>query len=191
MIDPLKLAFEVRCPVERAFEVWTARIDRWWPADHTVSVDSGLTVVLEGHPGGRIFERTTAGVEHEWGWVTAWFNLVGLLTVVAAVNSGTYDFIAGAFHLPAAASSPLTKGAVVGTIILSQALFNHKGIRLTSRLIDLSGQALNGIVGADPRQTQLRRDFGDDLTGQCVIERILSPGGSKNLGLDCRPDDCA
>src|SRR5438876_9979824 len=23
-----------------------------------------------------------------WGWVTAWFNLVGLLTVVAAVNSG-------------------------------------------------------------------------------------------------------
>src|SRR6476659_10298532 len=28
-----------------------------------------------------------------WGWITAWFNLVGLLTVVAAVNSGTYDFI--------------------------------------------------------------------------------------------------
>src|SRR5438094_10463500 len=67
-----------------------------------------------------------------WGWVTAWFNLVGLLTVVAAVNSGTYDFIAGAFHLPAAATSPVTKGAVVGVIILSQALFNHKGIRLTS-----------------------------------------------------------
>ena len=82
-----------------------------------------------------------------WGWVTAWFNLVGLLTVVAAVNSGTYDFIAGAFHLPAAASSPVTKGAVVGVIILSQALFNHKGIRLTSRLIDLSGYLIFAFAG--------------------------------------------
>src|SRR6059036_3707447 len=33
-----------------------------------------------------------------WGWMTAWFNLVGLLTVVAAVNAGTYDFIVGAFY---------------------------------------------------------------------------------------------
>jgi len=82
-----------------------------------------------------------------WGWVTAWFNLVGLLTVVAAVNSGTYDFIAGAFHLPAAASSPITKGGVVGLIILSQALFNHKGIRLTSRLIDLSGYLIFVVAG--------------------------------------------
>src|SRR2546430_293624 len=82
-----------------------------------------------------------------WGWVTAWFNLVGLLTVVAAVNSGTHDFIAGAFHLPGAASSPLTKGAIVGLIILSQAMFNHKGIRLTSRLIDLSGYLIFAFAG--------------------------------------------
>src|SRR6266581_8770581 len=33
-----------------------------------------------------------------WGWITAWFNLAGLLTVVAAVNAGTYDFVAGAFN---------------------------------------------------------------------------------------------
>ena len=81
-----------------------------------------------------------------WGWITAWFNLVGLLTVVAAVNSGTYDFIVGAFHLPEVASSRLVKGAGVATIIISHALFNHKGIRLTSRLIDLSGYLIFAIT---------------------------------------------
>src|SRR5262252_9777920 len=28
-----------------------------------------------------------------WGWVTAWFNLVGLITVTAAINFGTYLFV--------------------------------------------------------------------------------------------------
>src|SRR6266567_5167035 len=34
-----------------------------------------------------------------WGWITAWFNLAGLITVLAAINAGAYDFIAGAFNL--------------------------------------------------------------------------------------------
>ena len=54
MIDPIRLTFEVDCPVEQAFEVWTARIAQWWPNDHTVSVEEDLTVVLEGRRGGRI-----------------------------------------------------------------------------------------------------------------------------------------
>jgi hypothetical protein len=72
VIAPIRLAFEVDCPAERAFTVWTARIGSWWPADHTVTGEDGLTVVLEGRPGGRIFERTQAGVEHDWGEVTVW-----------------------------------------------------------------------------------------------------------------------
>ena len=72
MIEPIRLAFEVDCPVEHAFETWTARIDQWWPVDHTVSAEPGLTVVLEGRPGGRIFERQAGGIEHDWGEVTIW-----------------------------------------------------------------------------------------------------------------------
>jgi uncharacterized protein YndB with AHSA1/START domain len=72
VIEPIRLAFEVDCPAPHAFEVWTARIARWWPADHTVSGEAHLAVVLEGRPGGRIFERTAAGAEHEWGEVTVW-----------------------------------------------------------------------------------------------------------------------
>ncbi len=72
MIEPIRLAFDVECQVEHAFEVWTGRISRWWPADHTVTGEADLTVVLEGRPGGRIFERTMAGAEHDWGEVTIW-----------------------------------------------------------------------------------------------------------------------
>jgi uncharacterized protein YndB with AHSA1/START domain len=72
VIEPLRLDFEVACPSDRAFEVWTAHIATWWPADHTVTGDDDLLVVLEGREGGRIYERTRDGVEHDWGWVTAW-----------------------------------------------------------------------------------------------------------------------
>jgi uncharacterized protein YndB with AHSA1/START domain len=72
VIEPIRLAIDVDCPVEHAFEVWTTRIAQWWPRDHTVSAEEDLTVVLEGRPGGRIFERRSSGVEHDWGEVTTW-----------------------------------------------------------------------------------------------------------------------
>jgi hypothetical protein len=72
VIAPLRLAFEVACPPEHAFEVWTGRIGQWWPADHTASGEDDLDVVLEPRSGGRIFERTRTGTEHDWGEVIVW-----------------------------------------------------------------------------------------------------------------------
>jgi uncharacterized protein YndB with AHSA1/START domain len=72
VIEPIRLSFEVACPVDHAFEVWTGRIATWWPLDHTVSAAADLRVVLEGRPGGRIFERLASGAEHDWGEVTVW-----------------------------------------------------------------------------------------------------------------------
>jgi hypothetical protein len=71
MIAPLKISFDVGCSAEHAFNVWTSRIGTWWPSDHTVSGEADL-VVLQGGVGGRIFERTADGVEHDWGEVTLW-----------------------------------------------------------------------------------------------------------------------
>lgn len=72
MSDALELEFAVDAPVAHAFEMWTARIEMWWPRDHTVSGDSSAAIVFEPREGGRIFERTPAGDEHAWGEVLAW-----------------------------------------------------------------------------------------------------------------------
>lgn len=72
MIPPLRLSFEVECTVSTAFELWTSRIDVWWPRDHTASGAPDATVVFEPRVGGRLYERTGAGDEIDWGEVTAW-----------------------------------------------------------------------------------------------------------------------
>lgn len=72
MIMPIDLSFEVECDPAHAFDVWTARTSLWWPTSHTVSAEPGLEVRFEPRVGGRIFERTKAGVEHDWGEIIEW-----------------------------------------------------------------------------------------------------------------------
>ncbi len=82
-----------------------------------------------------------------WGWLTAWFNLAGLVTVLASINVGTYLFLVGSLgHLVGFKPDTLSPELVflsqlicVSIITFSQALFNHLGIRLTTKLIDFSG----------------------------------------------------
>jgi amino acid transporter len=100
----------------------------------------------------------TAGGLYHWGsvlggrscgWFTAWFNLTGLITVLAAVNAGTYDFAIAAFGLtPTPASAAVTRTVVIVGMTLSQGLLNHYGIRLTSKLTDLSGYLILIVAGA-------------------------------------------
>jgi hypothetical protein len=72
MIEPLSISFEVECSADHAFDTWTQRIDTWWPPEHKATEERHTTVVLERQLGGRLFERTPAGEEHEWGRVTTW-----------------------------------------------------------------------------------------------------------------------
>ena len=68
----LQFSFEVACSPEHAFDVWTSRMGTWWPTDHTVTGSDDVVVVLQSGVGGRIYERTAEGVEHDWGEVTVW-----------------------------------------------------------------------------------------------------------------------
>jgi amino acid transporter len=73
-----------------------------------------------------------------WGWVTAWFNLAGLVTLLAAINVGTFKFAMGVFD-PDFKPSELTQFIAVVLITASQAAFNHLGIRVTRILTDFCG----------------------------------------------------
>ncbi len=88
----------------------------------------------------------TAGGLYHWasilggrgfGWFTAWFNLAGLVTVLAAINVGTCHFAFRAFFDDK--PNEWMQFAIVLIMTASQALINHMGIRWTARLTDLSG----------------------------------------------------
>ena len=67
MIEPLRLVRRCASRAAHAFRCWTDQIGRWWPADHTTTAIGDLTGAIEPRVGGRIFERTPAGSELDWG----------------------------------------------------------------------------------------------------------------------------
>jgi amino acid transporter len=91
----------------------------------------------------------TAGGLYHWasilgnrftGWLTAWLNLLGLITVLGAINIGTAFFFQGTFGaivgMDTSAAHVVTFVALVTVV---QALFNHLGIKVTTFLTDISG----------------------------------------------------
>ena len=92
----------------------------------------------------------TAGGLYHWGsilgnrftgWLTAWFNLLGLVTVLGAINVGTYYFFMGAFGSSyfGLEDTTTTRILFLAVITAAQALVNHMGIGLTAKLTDFSG----------------------------------------------------
>jgi amino acid transporter len=76
-----------------------------------------------------------------WGWLTAWLNLLGLITVLGAINIGTAFYFAGTFGpmIGFDGSTPTQIVVFVAVITIVQAIFNHVGIRVTTFLTDISG----------------------------------------------------
>lgn len=125
-----------------------AAIGIGWPVGCLISLffALGMAQISSAYP--------TAGGLYHWssilgnrftGWLTAWINLLGLITVLGAINIGTAAFLGGTFgHMLGIAD----EGGVVTaemTVILVviftivQALINHFGIKLTAKLTDFSG----------------------------------------------------
>jgi amino acid transporter len=88
-----------------------------------------------------------------WGWATAWFNLLGLIFVVASVDVGLYFLLNGLILNPLfgldlsqvgnidllGTTFSLPQFIIVALIVATQAMFNHFGIRVTTLLTDFSG----------------------------------------------------
>jgi amino acid transporter len=70
-----------------------------------------------------------------WGWFTAWFNIIGQLATLAGIDYGCALFVTPLVGLPTTATNVLI---VYAGVLLSHGLINHLGIRLVSRLNDLS-----------------------------------------------------
>ena len=84
-----------------------------------------------------------------WGWLTAWLNLTGLVTVLGAINVGTFYFFMGAFGSSLGWEPTFAvQAAFVTGITALQALINHLGIKLTARLTDFSGYLIFGTAMA-------------------------------------------
>ena len=70
-----------------------------------------------------------------WGWFTAWFNLVGNVTVLAGIDYGCAQFVTPLIGLDATTKNLLL---IYAAILLSHAAINHFGIRLVAWLNDFS-----------------------------------------------------
>jgi amino acid transporter len=70
-----------------------------------------------------------------WGWFTAWFNIIGQIAAIAAIDYGCAMFVTPLLGLGSTKGNLLL---VYGCILLSHAAINHFGIRLVAWLNDFS-----------------------------------------------------
>ncbi|HEV7188779.1 MAG TPA: SRPBCC family protein [Blastococcus sp.] len=68
----VRSSIEVAAPPERAFEVFTAGIDRWWTRSHHVQTGELKEIGVDPFVGGRMWEENDAGDVCTWGRVLAW-----------------------------------------------------------------------------------------------------------------------
>lgn len=108
----------------------------------------GMAQIGSAYPtaGGLYHWSSTLG-GRGYGWLTAWLNLIGLVTVLGAINVGTYNFFIGAFGpaLGLTTSFGLQAAFVIGITVI-QSIVNHVGIRATARLTDLSGYLIFAVA---------------------------------------------
>src|SRR5579862_240603 len=69
---PVQKQILVQISPERAFKVFTERMDLWWPKSHHIGKAPMKGTVLEPKEGGRWFEIGQDGSQCDWGKVLVW-----------------------------------------------------------------------------------------------------------------------
>ncbi|MBC7683450.1 MAG: amino acid permease, partial [Ferruginibacter sp.] len=71
-----------------------ASIGLGWPLGglFAMVVAASMAQIASAYPtAGGLYHWSSILGGKTWGWLTAWFNLLGLVFVTAAINFGTYD----------------------------------------------------------------------------------------------------
>jgi uncharacterized protein YndB with AHSA1/START domain len=71
-IAAVRKSVRVKAPIERAFDVFTAGLTRWWPHDHGVGKKPIEKVLMEPRLGGRWLEISKDGTETSVATITHW-----------------------------------------------------------------------------------------------------------------------
>jgi amino acid transporter len=123
-------------------------------------VGSSMAQIASAYPtAGGLYHWSSILGGRAWGWLTAWFNLLGLIFVIASVNVGVYflftglvlgdifgiDTSAWATYWPSFAGG-WPQVLTVAVITTLQGLLCHFGVRLTTKLIDFSGYLILAVA---------------------------------------------
>ncbi|MGH8892466.1 MAG: SRPBCC domain-containing protein [Actinomycetes bacterium] len=75
-MPPVRRTVTVKQPLDKAFALFTTRIDQWWPQGRAlatgVGAAAGGTVVLEPRQHGQVYRRAVDGSIEYWGEVLVW-----------------------------------------------------------------------------------------------------------------------
>jgi uncharacterized protein YndB with AHSA1/START domain len=68
----VRKSITVKASQERAFDVFTAGFDRWWPRSHHIGNAAMKRAIVEGRVGGRCYSEQIDGTKCDWGEITEW-----------------------------------------------------------------------------------------------------------------------
>jgi uncharacterized protein YndB with AHSA1/START domain len=72
-IEPVRKSVTVPATPQRAFELFTAHIQEWWPLrTHSVGIEQAVGVAFGEGVGGAIIETLADGSTSVWGTITHW-----------------------------------------------------------------------------------------------------------------------
>ena len=132
-----------------------ASVGYGWPlaCGFALLVAAAMGQIASAYPtAGGIYHWASLLGGRGYGWVAAWFNMLGLMFVVASVNFGVFLlfrdlFLANVMGMDVASWTSAafmdqgwwTQTIFITVITATQAMLNHFGIRTTTLLTDFSG----------------------------------------------------
>jgi len=71
-VAPVRKTIAVRATAQRAFDIFTADFDSWWPRTHHIGKSPMKRAIIEQKPGGRCYTEQADGTDCDWGTVVVW-----------------------------------------------------------------------------------------------------------------------